>query len=391
VAAATARQRPATNRLMYVIAALSMLQLAALLFALFAGDQRDILQRPARAVIRADVDRFHQIAEHPGRPYRDFEVEYPPVSLGAIEATNAKTYGATLAQVGLVGFLVTLGVLGLLVFGWGEREAAWFLLLSAPLALFAYFRFDILATALAALAVLLSGRRREGGAALTLTAAIFTKIWPVVLVPMFLARRQWRALIWLAAACAVALGAWVAWAGWDAPIQVATFRHSHGWQVESTVGSVLWTAGSRTHFEGGALRVGAGSNWGESMALLAGVLVLYAIWRGEGGDRFDPRRVLASVVTIMLVSPILSPQYLLWLTPFAAIVWRDRLIAGLTLGLTAITTFMWFDPVSSNLFTPMLKGFVIARNAGLLALLVLLVWRVRRARELREEGSADAI
>ena len=38
-----------------------------------------------RAVVNTDITRYQRIATTPGTPYRDFEVEYPPVALGVIE------------------------------------------------------------------------------------------------------------------------------------------------------------------------------------------------------------------------------------------------------------------------------------------------------------------
>ena len=38
-----------------------------------------------------DVRRFHAIAQHRGRPYADFPVEYPPLTLAAIDALDGRT------------------------------------------------------------------------------------------------------------------------------------------------------------------------------------------------------------------------------------------------------------------------------------------------------------
>ena len=39
-------------------------------------------------VLPGDVRRYHRIATRRGVPYRDFEVEYPPLTLAAIDVLN---------------------------------------------------------------------------------------------------------------------------------------------------------------------------------------------------------------------------------------------------------------------------------------------------------------
>src|SRR6266545_4202324 len=79
------------------------------------------------------VARFTEIASAEGRPYRDFPVEYPPVSLAAIEAvagTNRNQTGANLVWFMVLCDLVTVAALA---FGWGRRAAVYYLLLTVPL------------------------------------------------------------------------------------------------------------------------------------------------------------------------------------------------------------------------------------------------------------------
>ena len=42
-------------------------------------------------VLPGDVRRFHQLARHRGTPYADFAVEYPPLTLAAIDALDGRT------------------------------------------------------------------------------------------------------------------------------------------------------------------------------------------------------------------------------------------------------------------------------------------------------------
>ena len=42
-------------------------------------------------ILPGDARRFYKIANEDGRPYRDFEVEYPPVMVAAIDAIGGES------------------------------------------------------------------------------------------------------------------------------------------------------------------------------------------------------------------------------------------------------------------------------------------------------------
>src|SRR4029453_19336636 len=89
------------------------------------------------------VARFTEITSAEGRPYRDFPVEYPPVSLAAIEVAarpNGNQTGAPLVWVILIFDLATVAGLS---FGWGPRTAVAYLFLTAPLLGFLYTTIDL--------------------------------------------------------------------------------------------------------------------------------------------------------------------------------------------------------------------------------------------------------
>jgi hypothetical protein len=209
----------------------------------------------------------------------------------------------------------------------------------------------------------------------------------VVLVPVFLIQRKWKALGWLAGISAAVFAVWVLVGGTDAPVQVATFRHAHGWQVESLVGAIVWIAGAHTHFQAGAIRVGSVPAWGEALLLLAGVGIVALAWilrsrRREGAD-LDGTAMIAAVGAVLLISPILSPQYVVWLMPWAAFATRDRLLLGTTLAVSVLTTLMWFLPAGEAV----IKGELLLRNAVLVLLVGEALWRLRS--EGRERRSAE--
>ena len=353
---------------------------------------------PARTgrVVIPDASRYQQILNHAGRPYRDFPVEYPPVLLGAARLLHGSTVVGTLVRLGFVSLALDLGIAALLWWGWGSDAAIAYLLVGLPLAFFVYFRLDLLSVALALLGTWLVKRRREGSGALSLALAFFTKFWPATLVPVLAARRRWRTVLAAVASIAAGLALWVAWAGFDGPGQVLTLRGATGWQVESLVGSIQWAVlGARPQFQLGALRVGTISAAAEAIAVSLFVAVLIVVCRsvsrGVGGQRAAGRSVvtshegqavegiasLAVVTALLLAAPVLSPQYLSWLLPWAGIATglRDRsLLAALGFA-TVVTGAMWWLPLGTDAW---FKAFLLARNASLVAVLVMCLVRLRR-------------
>jgi len=124
-----------------------------------ALDQR--ATRGHQTVLPGDVRRFHQIARHPGTPYADFPVEYPPLTLAAIEALDGRTVrDATVhlmwSQVALDGLIALL-----LAWGWGRRAALAYLVLGLAFVWYPYLylRLDLLSVALAVGGLALVRRR----------------------------------------------------------------------------------------------------------------------------------------------------------------------------------------------------------------------------------------
>jgi Glycosyltransferase family 87 len=347
------------------------------LFSIITVTHPALVTRAGESLLEADVSRYHAIARHPGVPYRGFEVEYPPVTLIGIELLNGSTSADTLKEVGVFCLFLSFGVASILLLGWGPRECATYLGLGVPLALFVYFRLDLLSVflAIAAFALLQHHRQRAAGA--TLALAVLSKVWPVVLLPLFVLRRQWSALTWFVLVGGILFSAWIVVGGFDGPVQVATFRHAHGWQNESLVGAIVWVSGATAHFRQGAFRVGSAPSWTEALLVLGGASVVVGAWflrsrRPEGTD-VDGVAMVAAVGTVLLVSPILSPQYVVWLLPWAALAARDRVLVAVTLVVSVLTTLMWFVPAGTAVF----KAELLARNAILVALVGVALWRLR--------------
>jgi glycosyl transferase family 87 len=375
------------GRLVALTIAFACAHVILLIFSLIALHTKSMVPQRSLHVIAADYGRYHEIAEHSGIPYRDFEVEYPPVTLGAIKLLNGSTFGQTGKQIAVFSLFLSFGVAAMLLLGWGANECATYLGLTVPLALFVYFRLDLLAVFLALAAYALLQRNQQAWAGTALTFAVFAKVWPIVLVPLFVIQRRWKALGWFVGLSAAMFAVWVLVGGTDAPVQVATFRHAHGWQVESLVGNIVWIAGAKAGLQAGAIRAGSAPTWAASALLLAGVVVVAAAWRlrsrNPNGPRQDGTAMIAAVGAVLLISPILSPQYVVWLMPWAALAWRDRLLVGTTLAVSVLTTLMWFLPMGDAVF----KAMVLVRNGTLVLLVGEALWRLRFA--TKDESNLD--
>ena len=269
-----------------------------------------------------DARRFLEIARSPGTPYRDVQIEVPPVSVGifhllAVDVGDVRQFAWRLAWLMLACDLATALVLR---WGWSGGVAIAYLLIGTPVAYFAYVRADLLSIFLAAAGVALAYRQRWSAGGLAIVAGAFTKVWPVLLVPLFVARRKWRSAVVALAGGLVGLLAWVLAFGADGVRQVLTFRGASGWGVESTWGSIEWLILDRPiRFESGAWRVGqmpAAMPALLAVLLTAGSAYLWARATERTAFGAVPTAVIA---LLLLLSPHTSLQWVMWCFPFVAI------------------------------------------------------------------------
>jgi hypothetical protein len=344
---------------------------------------------PRHTVLTGDVRRYHQIATRRGTPYADFAVEYPPLTLAAIDALDGGTVRRSTVR--LMWTQVALdGVIALLLaWGWGRRAAMAYLVLGLAFVWypFLYLRLDLLSVALAVAGLALLRRCHPVAGGATVAAACFAKIWPIALVPGLVARRSWRAL---AACAAVGIGGaagWAGWAGFDGPVQVLTFRGAKGWQVESTIGAVVHVfAAADAHMERGAARIGAVPGSLRLGLPLVAVLATCGVWWLLGRIPHAATHVVdgvapvAAVAAVLVFATLVSPQYVSWLVPFAAIAAAggERRIAGLTAAVALLSTLELFLVRQVNHGDPAAMALVLVRNGVLLALAGVAVGRLVR-------------
>ncbi len=113
------------------------------------------------SILGGDARRYEVIIDSEGTPYRDFEVEYPPVTLFVIEALGGgngvveevpfEGNLALLARLAALQLAFELAIAGLLAWGWNRRTGIAYLILGTPFIVFPfpYVRIDLLTVLLA--------------------------------------------------------------------------------------------------------------------------------------------------------------------------------------------------------------------------------------------------
>jgi hypothetical protein len=340
-----------------------------------------------------DVHRYVEMSTAKGTPYRDFQVEYPPVTFALIKLLTGENLYRSIAFVAISQFACDLAIAAILRWVWDRKAMIAYLVLGLPLICypFVYARIDLFAALLAVggMALVRKNREIEGGG--LLAVAVLTKIWPFGLAPVLIVERKVKGLVAFVSAGFALVIAWFAVGGSAGVRQVVSFRDATGWQVESVPG-ILWHLHdpSRVKFESGAFRTGVMPTWGRPLlTALSLAFVVLAWWiagrrraRGDGPFVVDALAPLASVLALLLFAPILSPQYVVWMLPFAALVAArgDRLVAGLTLGVTIITTISYRYVLDASEGVLWAIAPVLVRNLLLVALLVVAVQLLAGAR-----------
>lgn len=331
--------------------------------ALVAG----ILELGERPIVDDYLARYVEIATAPGQAYEDFAVEYLPGQYLLIEALGSPDLQATGVRVALLAFIADLATAAILFRRWGPEAAAWYLVLGAPLLLFSYGGVDLVPCVLAvgAVAAALTSRDRLGG--VLLASAVLTRGWPLFVLPFFLITARWRAFRWALGGLALGTAAWVSAVGPDAVSQVTTFRGADGWEFESVIGTIAWIAGAAPNFESGAFRLGTTPGWSIlALGSLALALIVSAWWRAHDDHALGPV-TLASVGAVLLLSPLFSFPFVIWLIPWCAlacVVTGDRRVAYLS-GAVAALTFAAVTSFPSKEELPLLtQSLLLARDAA---------------------------
>jgi hypothetical protein len=330
---------------------------------------------------KSDIARYRAVVEHPGTPYRDFDVEYPPAALAVFRAADPGTHDGFRHHL-LVLQVVCQALIVYLLFRFWSSRAGWaYLLLSAPMLFVVYSGFDLVAVALAVGAATLLRARHPVAGGLGFVVGAFTKLWPIVLLPSVLVARRTRAFVVALATGVVGLTAWAVWGGAGAVAQVVSYRGARGWEFESLAGSLLRVlTRAQLRFEAGSWRVGAPPRiWSVLFAMLLIGAVARIWWLAANTPAADGVAETAAVAAVLVFGTLLSPQFAIWLMPFAAVAAAAGVRPierwALAVGLLTLLDRIVFDPGRPGLLRTELV--VLGRNAAVVGLLVVALRELR--------------
>jgi uncharacterized membrane protein len=347
-------------------------------------------------------------------PYRDIGFEYPPLAwplmalpgLVSLELDEYRLVFTALAFATAVGLALACARLARL--GCADERRALFAVAVAPIATGAIIRthFDLAAVLclVAGLAWIAAGRPRAGFVVLGLGGAL--KLFPLMAVPVAAAwlvgRGQRReALVGVAAAAAVMLAAagFAAAASPEGAWDAVEYHLERPTQIESLPASVLNAvdaAGGREPEPVHSHRSDGLSHPADTAVevVFTGLLFAALAALSLAALRAPRVRVLAlaglgSALAFAALGKVLSPQFMIWLVPLAALAWAWRLHALAAATTAAIgATMLWFperyfDLVDREAWPLLAVGL---RNAILVVVLALLARDL--ARMVRESRGA---
>lgn len=281
----------------------------------------------ATTAVGLDSERITELGHAEGTPYRDYDVEYPPILFGIARIVSGSDASSTGVRVAVLAFVLDLVVYGLISKAWGRRASANYLVLGSLLLPYIYLTLEHAAILCAVLSLALALRGRDRTAGAVAAVGVFTKLWPGVLLISFTAARKFRAAAWGVLVAVAAGAAWIWVAGAEAASQVLGFRGAQGWEIGSTPGVLhLLFTDEPVIFSEGASRIGSSPGWAKAALVVLGLAVMAMAVMAERAREEPALVTLVCVGAILLVSPLYSLQFASWLVPFAAISRRSRII-----------------------------------------------------------------
>ncbi len=341
-------------------------------------------------------------------PYRDITSEYPPLALihmtlpRLLGGPSKGAYETWFSVISIILALATLAVVVWLARRRWSVERPWdatamFIGLSLAALPIVIWRFDILPALCAALALAAWSSGRSGWTGVSLGVGAMAKIYPVFLGPVFVlaavAERRFRDAAALIVGGAITVGLILAGpvllAGTKA-FSYVLYQENRGVEIESIAGGLAMLAHTLANVPA-RVAVGFGSWQIASPALnmlstptdlfnvllIAGVVGACAVSfvrdvRELGSVQRSTLVIylVATLLVVILTNKVLSPQYLVWLLPFVALIGGAQ--STLFLAILVLTTFIY--PLNFAPLIDMRPDAVIALNVRNLMLIVLLIW-----------------
>lgn len=331
-------------------------------------------------------------------PYRDVAFEYPPV-VGYLWAAIETIAGSKVAHVVLWAAVqaAAAGIAALILARQaGRMRTLLYWSLSPQLFLYGSLNFETLAVAPLVLSIALARGARPIASATSLAVATATKLFPLAVLPVVLARpflaRDRRVVIAATATFAIVIAAaFVPGMGATFSTLWSLARYSVG--IEPNSDSVFGLMRSAVLVTGWDPRdaIVVVSLTGTAMTYL--LLVVPALRRSA-----DPAVASGlAIVVILLWTRLYSPQYALWVLPFFALaIPSPRLFAVLTtadlavfLTVYPLTHAAGFSEGTVHLLTLALTGAIVLRHVALL-LTTRELWRRSAPLSIAQAGGSTA-
>jgi hypothetical protein len=322
------------------------------------------------SVLQLDFGPEAEAIESGALPYRDQDLEYPPLSIPLIVGPALVTDDAGDYELAFEWEMIAfdLAVVLLLAFGLtGDRRRVWSALGvytagiiavsgvvldesvidAVPLAL---ARFDLVPALLVLAAVLARERARSATWSALLSAGAAVKAFPLLLYPALLRGERNVRRVVVAGAIPLAAAAAVVVLMGDEFWSAITYHADRALQIETVAATPfeiahLLGAGAVSESSAGGFDLvasGADVARAASLILLVGGygLVLWAGWRRPERPGGHLELATALLAVTVALSPVLSPQFLLWLLPISAAAFglgRENVVLLIALVLTQLS------------------------------------------------------
>lgn len=336
-------------------------------------------------------------------PYRDFVFEYPVLAFPLFFIPHLLTSDFESYRLAFVVemFLFDVAAIVLIAGHGGEKEEvgtvarrlAWYTLYCALLAPLMIGRYDLAPTVLAFAAARwwFSGRNIAGGVAAGLGTLM--KIFPgVVAAPALVweasqfRTTRTRGMVAFLGTLAIGVAIWF-WLGGSRTFESLGYHTRRGLEVESLYGGALFLVGSivgtKVPWVNNYDAFHVVPEWGARLALVAFPLqaaaLLVVMWRFRRSGMADGVRCSAAAVLAFIVfCKVLSPQYLIWLCPFMAVLdGRTGSVARKIFLLACLTAAMFYPGPGYAMALEHRAGAILLlnlRNTLLLLLLAVLLY-----------------
>lgn len=337
-------------------------------------------------------------------PYRDFSLEYPPLSLLAMVAPKLSlsdlSYASLFAGIMLLVMVVLQWVVVQSVGAEKANLAAWLcVLLPVAFGLLARERFDLLPAFIFCVGVLFVLKDRFLLAAVLFTVGGAIKLFPFLAMPPLIvwlwAQQRKRLAVQVAGISLLLLVLFFLPFASSDLLHMFRYHLDRPIEIEATPAIVLLVLGgsrqttmaermlykSQGILEGHAGLVGLMF----TLLLVCTLISLFVLPLWLQTKRDLVRVFFAAVLAFVVLGKVLSPQFLIWIAPLAIVLfcWGQRLIGGLCLVAALMTRLEYPHLYRRGLFDgdPLIVTYIAVRNGLLLIALILMIQLlVKRAR-----------